>query len=152
MAGPEVRTTTLVPQPPSKGDSSTPQAYVVPKGTDELTWKMAAAWAGVSVAELLADTASVKSVHYMGALRVGRTLDEWLEQHDEAAAARALEAAELASQPFYRAMVLAEELSAATASAIASGDAVKALKYSSFEMAQLQVAAGLQIANEIQEK
>lgn len=129
----------------------------VPPGTDAFLWKVAASWADVPLAELLADTAPVKSAHYAAALRVDKTFDEWLARHDEKVAARArtaagdLPASDIKDDdPFARAMLLAEDMAALTASARDRGDAVRAVKYSSFEQALLQVAAGLQIGNDIE--
>ncbi|ALV45810.1 hypothetical protein MB46_10295 [Arthrobacter alpinus] len=59
-------------------------------------------------------------------------------------------ASELQSQSFIRVMMLAEEMATLTASARDAGDAVQAVKYSSFEQNLLQVAAGLQIAIDLE--
>lgn len=138
-----------------------PEVVVAPKiptASDGFLWKVAAAWADVSVAELLADTAPVKAAHYQAAVRVDKTFDEWLERHDQEAEARAREeaaagnplAAEIQdADAVARAMRLAEDVAALTASARDRGDAVTAAKYSSFEHSLLQVAAGLQIAIDI---
>ncbi|WP_343317744.1 hypothetical protein AAFM46_10885 [Arthrobacter sp. TMP15] len=136
-------------------------AFVIPRGTDELAWKMAAAWADVPVALLLADTASVKSTHYIAALRVCKSLDLWLERHDAEAAQRAEEEAatgspladeisQLGAESFIRIMMLAEEFASLTTQSRDRGDAVRASKYSGFESALLQVAAGLQVDNDIE--
>lgn len=134
-------------------------AYVVPSSTDGFLWKVAAAWADVPVAELLADTAPVKAAHYQAALRVDKTFDEWLERHDQDAERRAQEeaaagnplAAEIQDADVVaRVMRLAEDVAALTASARDGGDAVQAVKYSSFEQSLLQVAARIQRANGIE--
>ena len=54
-----------------------PKVEVIPAGSREVLWVLAAAWAGVTVQELLADTAPVKAAHYEAASRVEHALDEW---------------------------------------------------------------------------
>lgn len=54
-----------------------PKVEVIPAGSREVLWVLAAAWAGVTVQELLADTAPVKAAHYEAASRVEVALDEW---------------------------------------------------------------------------
>lgn len=134
-------------------------AYVVPMATDGFLWKVAAAWADVPVAELLADTAPVKAAHYQAALRVDKTFDEWLERHDQDAEVRARAegaagnplAAEIEdADAVARMLRLAEDMAALTSRHRDRGDAVQAVKYSSFEQSLLQVAAGIQIANDIE--
>lgn len=138
----------------------------IPKGTSELAWEVAAGWAGVTVAELLADTAPVKSAHYMAALKVVHVVECWLldqnaeGDEDRAAALRAervaaegdvgeMDAFKSGEDRFARAMRLAEDLAALTAGARDRGDAISAAKYSSFEQSLLQAAAGLQVDNDM---
>lgn len=49
----------------------------IPAGTREVLWVIAAAWAGTTVSQLLADTAPVKAVHYAAAERVEKAFDTW---------------------------------------------------------------------------
>lgn len=139
----------------------------IPKGTSELAWEVAAGWAGVTVAELLGDTAPVKSAHYMAALKVVHVVECWLldqnaEGDEDSAAALRAERLSAEGDPlaeviirdeedhFGRAMRLAEDMAALTAGARDSGDAITAAKYSSFENSLLQAAAGLQALNDIE--
>ncbi|MEV8180307.1 hypothetical protein [Specibacter sp. NPDC078692] len=140
----------------------------IPKGTSELAWEVAAAWSDVPVATLLADTAPVKSAHYMAALKVVHVVECWLldqnaEGDEDSAAALRAERLSAEDDPlaeviirddeedhFARALRLAEDVAALTAGARDSGDAITAAKYSSFENSLLQAAAGLQALNDIE--
>ncbi|POH58893.1 hypothetical protein [Arthrobacter glacialis] len=160
---PLMQTSTPVPNPPVAGAPGPLAAppYEVPGGTSELAWNIAAAWSDSSVEELLAETAPVKSAHYLAGLRATKVFSDWLLREDAAAEAHAVAAdvrwwsgklpglpVQDDPDPFARVMVLAEEMAAMTATARNSGDAAKALKYSTFEQSLLQVAAGLQLDND----
>lgn len=146
-------------------------AYVIPKGTEELAWLVAAAWAEVPVAVLLQDTVTVRATHYHAGLRVRAVVQGWLTREDTAAerladshAAEATaggsvaddiarlvaevqgtsEDAFLEHDWFARTMVMAEGLAALTAEARDRGDAATAARYSEVQTSLLQVAAGLQ--------
>ncbi len=146
-------------------------AYEIPRGTEELAWLLAAAWADVPVEVLLKDTAQVKSTHFHAGMRLRTVMQEWLTREDAAAEQLAdSHAAEAASgspvadaisrlvaevqgdQPdafleddeFARAMVMAEDMAALTADARDRGDAATAAQYAAIQTSLLQVAAGLQ--------
>ena len=135
-----------------------------PPGTELEVWRIAAAWAGVPLRQLLEDTAQVKSAHYAAALRVWQSQRLAPLPEDEAAEIRghALAAAggpiadeiaddsDLLDESFIRVMMLAEEVATLTTSARDRGDAVMAVKYSGIENSLLQAAAGLQIRNDIE--
>lgn len=61
--------------------TTAPKVEVTPAGSREVLWAIAAAWAGTTVQELLADTAPVKAAHYEAASRVEVALDEWDMTH-----------------------------------------------------------------------
>lgn len=146
--------------------------YEIPKGNSELAWLIAAAWADVPVEDLLADTAPVKSTHYMAGLRVSRVFSQWLDRED-ATAEQCIEAgaavgdplaeavlgdagvdedSEYGNDPFCRVMLMAEDTAWLTTRARDRGDAVRAAQFSSIETSLLQVAAGLQEQSDRQQK
>ena len=139
----------------------------IPKGTSELAWEIAAGWAGVPVAELLADTAPVKSAHYMAALNVVHVVECWLldqdaEGDEDRAAALRAERVAADGDPlaeailrddedhFARLMLLAEGFAGLTATYRDNGDAAMAAEYAGFETTLLQTAAKIQTMNDIQ--
>lgn len=148
-----------------KNNPSLSNIVQAPLGTELEVWHIAARWADVPLHQLLADTAQVKSAHYAAALRVWESQRMAPLPEEEAAEIRghALAVAggrpaagDLPSpdiedgDPFARLMVLAEDAAKLTATARDGGDAVAAAKYSSFESELLQVAAALQISNDIE--
>lgn len=139
----------------------------IPKGTSDLAWEIAAAWAGVTVAELLLDTAPVKSAHYMAALKVVHVVECWLldqnaEGDEDSAAALRAERLSAEGDPlaeviirddedhFARLMLLAEGFAGLTATYRDSGDAAMAAEYAGFEQVLLQTAAKIQTMNDTQ--
>lgn len=143
------------PDPTAPHRAGFKRVLEIPPGTLEVAWRIAAAWADVPLRELLADTAPVKSVHYMAALRVVKAIEEnGKEQADLRQAAVAVEGPEATrseEDQFARLMRLAEDVSGLTAEYRNSGDAIRAAKYSNFESELLQAAATIQKANDIEE-
>ena len=142
-------------------------AAEIPKGTSELAWEIAAGWAGVTVTEMLADTAPVKSTHYMAALKVVHVVECWLldqdaEGDEDRAAALRAERLSAEGDPlaevilrddedhFARLMLLAEGFAGLTATYRDSGDAAMAAEYAGFETTLLQTAAKIQTMNDLQ--